>query len=87
MISSKETSYLAFLLYCSGDYAKAEAAARKALELNPQKTYDHFTLGEILIAQGRAQDSLVELQKEPAPFWRLTGEALAYYALASTTVL
>src|SRR5215469_9826381 len=76
-------SYLAFLLYCSGDYAKAEAAARKALELNPQKTYDHFTLGEILIAQGRAQDSLVELQKEPAPFWRLTGEALAYHALGN----
>jgi tetratricopeptide (TPR) repeat protein len=77
-------SYLAFLLYCTGDYAKAEAAARKALELNPQKTYDHFTLGEILIAQGRAQDSLVELQKEPAPFWRLTGEALAYHALGNS---
>ena len=74
-------SYLAFLLYCSGDYDKAEASARKALELNPQKTYDHFTLGEILIAQGHAQQALVELQQEPAPFWRLTGEALAYRAL------
>jgi len=51
---------LAFLLYCTGDNAKAEAAASKALELNPQKTYDLFTLGEILVAQGRAQESLVE---------------------------
>jgi len=59
----------AFLLYCTGEYDKAEASARKALELNPQKTYDHFTLGEILIAQGHAQQALVELQQEPAPFW------------------
>ena len=77
-------SYLAFLLYCAGDYDKAEASARKALELNPQKTYDHFTLGEILVAQGHAQQALVELQNEPAPFWRLTGEALAYRALGRT---
>jgi TolB-like protein/DNA-binding winged helix-turn-helix (wHTH) protein len=74
-------SYLAFLLYSAGDYGKAEASAQKALELNPQKTYDHFTLGEILVAQGHAQQALVELQHEPAPFWRLTGEALAYRAL------
>ena len=77
-------SYLAFLLYSAGDYNKAEASARRALELNPQKTYDHFTLGEILVAQGHAQQALVELQNEPAPFWRLTGEALAYRALGRT---
>ena len=77
-------SYLAFLLYCAGDYDKAEASARKALEFNPQKTYDHFTLGEILVAQGRAQQGLMELQQEPASFWRLTGEALAYHALGRT---
>ena len=62
-------SYLAFLLYSAGDYNKAEASARRALELNPQKTYDHFTLGEIQVAQGRPQQALVELQQEPAPFW------------------
>ena len=77
-------SYLAFLLYCAGDYDKAEASARKALELNPQKTYDHFTLGELLVAQGRAPEALVELKQEPATFWRLTGEALAYRALGRT---
>jgi TolB-like protein/DNA-binding winged helix-turn-helix (wHTH) protein/Tfp pilus assembly protein PilF len=77
-------SYLAFLLYCAGDYDKAQASARRALELNPQKTYDHFTLGEILVAKGRALQALVELRNEPAPFWRLTGEALAYRALGRT---
>lgn len=77
-------SYLAFLLYCAGDYDKAEASARKALQLNPQKTYDHFTLGEVLPAQGHAEESLAELKQEPAPFWRLTGEALAYRALGNS---
>jgi TolB-like protein/DNA-binding winged helix-turn-helix (wHTH) protein len=74
-------SYLAFLLYSAGNYQKAEAAAQEALELNPQKTYDHFTLGEILLAQGHAQEALAEMKQEPAAFWRLTGEALAYQAL------
>ena len=74
-------SYLAFLLFSAGEYKEAEAAARQALELNPQKTYDHFTLGEILLARGHAQDSLAEMKQEPAPFWRLTGEALAYHKL------
>lgn len=77
-------SYLGFLLYCAGEYEKAEANARKALELNPQKTYDHYTLGEIFLAQGHAEESLAELKQEPAPFWRLTGEALAYHALGRT---
>ena len=74
-------AYLAFLLYSAGEYNKAEAAAQKALELNPQKTYDHFTLGEILLAQGHTQQALAEMEQEPAPIWRLTGEALTYQAL------
>jgi TolB-like protein/DNA-binding winged helix-turn-helix (wHTH) protein/Tfp pilus assembly protein PilF len=76
-------SYLAFLHFAAGDYDKAEASARKALELNPQKTYDHFILGEILLARGRALESLTELKQEPAPFWKLTGQALAYHALGN----
>ena len=76
-------SYLAFLFFAAGDYDKAEASARKALEINSQKTYDHFTLGEILLARGRALESLAELKQEPAPFWKLTGEALAYHALGN----
>src|SRR5262249_38356876 len=79
--STSSHSYLAFLLYLAGEYEKAEASARRALELNPQKTYDHFTRGEILLAQGHALRSLAEMEQEPAAIWRLTGQALAYHAL------
>ena len=79
--STSSHSYLAFLLYSAGEYEKAEASARRALELNPQKTYDHFTRGEILLAQGHALRLLAEMEQEPAAIWRLTGQALAYHAL------
>jgi TolB-like protein/DNA-binding winged helix-turn-helix (wHTH) protein/Tfp pilus assembly protein PilF len=74
-------SQLAFLLYSAGEYEQAKAAAQKALELNPQKTYDHFTQGEILLARGQPLQALTEIEQEPAAIWKLTGEALAYHAL------
>jgi TolB-like protein/Tfp pilus assembly protein PilF len=74
-------SYLAFLLYSAGQYDQALVSAQKALELNPQKTYDHFTRGEVFLAQGRLQQSLAEMEQEPGPYWRLTGEALVYHSL------
>jgi TolB-like protein/DNA-binding winged helix-turn-helix (wHTH) protein/Tfp pilus assembly protein PilF len=77
-------SYQAFLYYAAGQYEHAETEAQQALELNPQKTYDHFTLGEILLERHRPLEALAEMEKEPAEIWRLTGEALAYYALGRT---
>jgi len=74
-------SYLAFLLYSAGEYTKSEAALEKALELNPQKTWDHFTRGEILLAQGHAPEALAEMEREPSASWRLTGEALVNHDL------
>ena len=74
-------SYLAFLLYSAGEYKKAEAATQRALELNPQKTHDHFNLGLIRLAEGRAQEGLSEMEREPAVNWSLTGKALAYHDL------
>jgi tetratricopeptide (TPR) repeat protein len=74
-------SYMAFLYYAAGQYENAEDEVQKALELNPQKTYDHFTRGEILLAQRRPLEALTETEREPAEIWRLTGEALAYHAL------
>jgi tetratricopeptide (TPR) repeat protein len=77
-------SYLAFLYYAASQYENAEAEAQQALELNPQKTYDHFTRGEILLARRRPLEALTEMEQEPAEIWRLTGEALAYHALGRT---
>jgi TolB-like protein/DNA-binding winged helix-turn-helix (wHTH) protein/Flp pilus assembly protein TadD len=78
-------SYLAFLYYAAGQYENAEAETQQALELNPQKTYDHFTRGEILLEQHRPLEALTEIQREPAEIWNLTGAALAYHALGRTS--
>ena len=74
-------SYLAILYYAAGQYDNAETEAQQALQLNPQKTYDHFTRGEILLERHRPLEALTEMEHEPAEIWRLTGEALAYHAL------
>jgi tetratricopeptide (TPR) repeat protein len=53
-------SYLAFLLYCAGRYDEAETELQRALELNPPKTYDRFTRGEILLQRHRPLEALTE---------------------------
>ena len=78
-------SYMAFLLYSAGRYDEGEAEVQAALELNPQKTYDHFTRGEILLGRRRPLEALTEMEQEPAEIWRLTGEALAYHALGRSS--
>jgi TolB-like protein/DNA-binding winged helix-turn-helix (wHTH) protein/Tfp pilus assembly protein PilF len=72
---------LGYLLYAVGRYDEARAALQKALELNPQSSYVHLTLDKILIAEGNPQQALVEIEKEPSAWGKLTGEVLAYHAL------
>lgn len=68
-------------LYEVGNYGEALAALHKALELNPQKDHDHALQGEILLAKGRPEQALAEIEKEPSNFWRHLTEALVYQAL------
>ena len=74
-------SGLGYLLYSAGRYQEAQAALQKALDLNPQATYVHLTLDKILIAEGKPQQALVEIEKEPIEWGKFTGQALAYHAL------
>jgi TolB-like protein/DNA-binding winged helix-turn-helix (wHTH) protein/Tfp pilus assembly protein PilF len=69
------------LLYLSDRYDEAQAALQKALDLNPQAAYVHVILGQILIAERKPQQALVEVEKEPSEWGKLTGEVLAYHAL------
>jgi TolB-like protein/DNA-binding winged helix-turn-helix (wHTH) protein/Flp pilus assembly protein TadD len=75
-------SGLGYLLYSAGRYDEAQATLQKALDLNPQATYVHLTLDKILIAEGHPQQALVEVEKEPIEWGKLTGQAMAYHALA-----
>jgi TolB-like protein/DNA-binding winged helix-turn-helix (wHTH) protein/tetratricopeptide (TPR) repeat protein len=74
-------SALEYLLYVGGRYDEAQAALQKALDLNPQATYVHLTMGEALIMEGKPQQALAEVEKEPIEWGKLTGQALAYHAL------
>jgi tetratricopeptide (TPR) repeat protein len=72
---------MGYLLYVAGRYDEARAALEKALDLNPQAAYVHLTLGKILIAEGKPQQALAEIEKETLEWGKLTGQGLVYHAL------
>jgi TolB-like protein/DNA-binding winged helix-turn-helix (wHTH) protein/Flp pilus assembly protein TadD len=74
-------SGLEYLLYVGGRYEDAQATLQKALDLNPQATYVDLTMGEALIVEGKPQQALAEIEKEPIEWGKLTGRALACHAL------
>ena len=65
----------------TGQYDEANTALQKALELNPQQGYVHLVRGQILLARGRRQEALVEMQQEPNEGLKLAGEAMVYHSL------
>jgi tetratricopeptide (TPR) repeat protein len=74
-------SAMGYLLFVAGRFDEAQAALQKALDLNPQAPYVHLNHGRILLAEGRPQQALAEIEKEPSDWGKLTGLALAYHAL------
>jgi eukaryotic-like serine/threonine-protein kinase len=68
-------------LYQAGQYDEANRMLQKALELDPQQGFVHFIGGKILLARGRPQEALVEMQQETNDWLRLPGEAFAYQSL------
>ena len=65
-----------------GRYDEANEALQTALELNPREIWQiHETRGEILLIQGRPQEALAEMEREPPGFSHELGMALAYHAL------
>ena len=54
---------LGTLLFEEGRYLDARVALEKALDLNPQATFVHVTIGKILIAEGRPQEAIEKIQE------------------------
>ncbi|HUK42861.1 MAG TPA: protein kinase [Candidatus Bathyarchaeia archaeon] len=73
--------YLGNDLFNTGQYDEGNTILQKALDLDPQQGFVHFVRGQILLAQGRPQEALVEMQQETNDWLKLTGEALAYHSL------
>jgi len=74
-------STLGYMLYAANRHDEARIALQKALDLNPQSGFVHLTLSKILLAEGKPQQALAEIDKETLDWAKLTGQALTYHAL------
>jgi serine/threonine protein kinase/tetratricopeptide (TPR) repeat protein len=67
--------------YYAGHMVEAETALKKALELNPNFSGTHKALGTVHLLQGRHEEALAEMEREPIPDAHIAGLALIYHAL------
>ncbi len=74
-------SYLGNVFLAVERDTEAEAAYRKALELDPDGAFRHYALGRALFLQGKTDVALQEMQQETEEGWRLSGLPLAFHAL------
>jgi tetratricopeptide (TPR) repeat protein len=63
-----------------GRYDEAEAALRKAIELQPQSARNYMQLAIIQILRGKPGVAVELAKQETDPFWRTFGLALAQFA-------
>jgi TolB-like protein/Tfp pilus assembly protein PilF len=66
-----------------GRLEEAEAAARRAVEINPTGVFGHYVLGAVLLLRNQPQAALTEFSKEPVEAARLGGSAMAYFAMGA----
>ena len=71
---------LAIYLAALGRYDEAEAALRKAIELQPQSATNYASLAMIQILRGKPGAAVELAKQETDPFWRTYALALAYFA-------
>jgi tetratricopeptide (TPR) repeat protein len=72
---------LGLALHSLDDFAAAEEAFRRALELAPQRISTHAQLALIALAQGRPDDALAEAKREPEPGYGLLALSIVEGAL------
>lgn len=71
---------LGLALHTLDDFAGAEEAFRKALELAPQRISTHAQLALIAMAQGRLEEAIAEAKREPEPGYGLLAVAIVEHA-------
>src|SRR5262249_39462317 len=80
-IGTDSVSSVGYMRYAANRRDEARTSLQKALDLNPQAGFVHLTLSKILLAEGKPQQALAEIDKETLDWAKLTGQALAYHAL------
>lgn len=74
-------NYLGYVFLVAERDSEAEAAFRKALELDPDGASRHRAIGLALLLQGKTDAALREMQQETDEGWRLAGLPLVFHAL------
>jgi len=72
---------LAFALLAVNRDTQAEAAWRKASELDPGGAGRHYAIARALLLQGKSDAALREMQQESDEGWRISGLPLVFQAL------
>jgi TolB-like protein/Flp pilus assembly protein TadD len=67
--------------YRAGRFQEAESWMRRGLAIAPNSAYIHFELGLILLAQGRREEALEEMERLSPEDGRYEGLAVVYHAL------
>ncbi len=80
-LNSDAQMYLAMVHYVLGQFTEAEVAARKATDLNPTEPGSHLPLIQTLLALGKVDAALAEIEKESDLGYRKFARARAYIVL------
>ena len=83
-ISASEHLNRGYSCYYAGRFDEAASSFRKAISFRRDVFRAHYYLGRMLLDQGRSQEALVEMQREPGEMFRLAGLAMAHFALGDT---
>jgi tetratricopeptide (TPR) repeat protein len=65
----------------TGQFSEALLSMRTARNLGPQMAFLSFSIGEVLLHEGKPEAALLEFNQEPIEYWRLTGQTMAHFAL------
>jgi TolB-like protein len=64
-----------------GRISEAEDAVRRLLAISPTYSWGHYSLGVLLLLEGKPEQALAEMQKETSAYYQTAGLALVYHAL------
>jgi adenylate cyclase len=72
---------LSLIQHGRGRLEEAEAAIRRTLEISPTHAFAHYWLGNVLLTRSQPDAALAEMLKEKDESYRLSGSAVAFFAL------
>jgi len=65
----------------AGQLDESIASMRTALSLSPGSSWNHYSIGVLLLLKGEPVEALQEIERESAEVWRMIGLPMAYHAL------